>query len=1496
MIGSPSFAKAVITGCVSFFCFIAFGQAVQTGANCPGNSAGFEVDITAPHCKLNNGEIIVNVVTNPLVNDLTYQWSTGATTVGRAGVGINNLAPGVYSVTATDFRACTVSYNITVVADTANLGFSDRVINPICLNDNGYIQIATIFTGGLPPFTFEWSNGETGWTDYHLLSETYSVTITDSAGCHGYRTWTLGVDTDPLQLAYNEVSPDFCHQNNGYVIIGEVLNGIENSFEWSNGQSGYEDTDLTPGIYFVTTTDINGCHRVDSFTIVESTDTIPAFVTTTPTGCIPIGTATANYSSFYTVESFEWSNGSDASYITGLSAGVYSFTVTDVEGCVATASGTVNTQTTSNIIPDVSVFPATCQGGGSATSNPFGGIAPYEFTWNTGSTSNQIFSLAGGVYKLHIVDQLGCTADTSFTLPDTTSSLMISVETHNSHCVPDGWAVATATGGVPPYTFDWSNGFTKDTSINMAAGNYSVTVTDSRGCVAYCYFTIIPFTTDAIVPYLNTVSPPFCGRANGVLVGIATGGTEPYLFTWSNGVNSHGALCYNVGLAAGNYAVTITDANGCTAVASRAISDSTENIRIGMSTSAIICKSEGHILAVAYGGQAPYNYLWSGAGDIISDNISSSNFVGVTGTYYVTATDSRGCSASASAYIARNDSIIYVNGSSKPDTCDGFKGSASVVATGGASPYYYDWGNGFSSESINGLSAGDYLLTVTDINGCVANADVVVTNVSIPITVNVTSANALCDKDTGWATAAATGGEAPYKYYWSNDATTATIHGLAPGIYTVNVYDNNGCVGHGIAIILDNTANIATNITTVSASCNLYNGSAASAPAGGAPPYSFLWSTGDITAAINNLEGGVYDLVVTDVNGCTADGRAWVGTSNTHDSVSIHKPTCGASNGSATAFAAGGATPYTYAWSTGSTHDSTNNIAAGRYAVTITDNNGCKIKDTIMVTSSPDSLTTVISATNAICAAHNGVLLATVHGAQFPLQFQWSTGGSLAFIDSLAAGTYKVTITDANGCIVSATGYVHTANDGLNIRLSGTSPVCTQHNGSIITAFPGIGSPPYSYSWSNTATTSTLNGLEGGLYIVTVTDAAGCTTSSSLPLTITNNSVSINAIATATICNSHIGTINVMANGGSTPYIYAWSNSSTLSSLTGLDAGNYHLTISDQNGCSSSTTVTVINNPEPIGTGSWIRQYPVCSDSSGAINLLPFNGTSPYAYSWSNGSTASAISNLISGIYTVTIIDAIGCSVVESDTLPQNSSGGLFASAIPTPSPCGQAQGSALAWVLGGYPPYNYAWGTSPVQTADSANNLAAGNYNLTITDSKGCSATGSASISNIGGPSLTMSSTPATGANNNGTATATVSGIGNYSYHWNTGASTAVINNLAPGTYYVTVTDGNNCESAGSIVVAGTTGVSIMDQAISLNLYPNPSTGQVFIDLQIPQPANATIEWYNTLGERLQVDEVTNVQSLKKSYNLSEYATGLYIIRVITLGSSSTKSIMITR
>lgn len=534
------------------------------------------------------------------------------------------------------------------------------------------------------------------------------------------------------------------------------------------------------------------------------------------------------------------------------------------------------------------------------------------------------------------------------------------------------------------------------------------------------------------------------------------------------------------------------------------------------------------------------------------------------------------------------------------------------------------------------------------------------------ITTSVTSqTNVACNGGaTGAATASAAGGTAPYTYLWSNGATTASISGVVAGSYTVTATDALGCTGTTTVTLTQPTAIALGAVPTITnSSCGGGCDGAISnvVVIGGTSPYSYLWSNGATTANISSLCAGVYTGTVTDANGCTFVSppiTISAGGSLTLSGVpTINNVSCaGACDGSITGISvAGGTAPYTYLWSNSATTAAVTGLCAGTYDLTITDNGGCtfSLPTPITITEPTPLIVPTPSTTNITCnGLTNGSITVAPTGGTAPYTYAWSpSGGSGATASGLAAGTYTVVVTDANSCTATASG---TVTEPTALALAGfptaTDVACFgDSTGSVTGLTPTGGTPPYTYLWSNGATTQDLTNVPAGTYNGTVTDASGCTLSSPTGFTITQPAAALglNGFPTVTdvSCNGAAdGAVsNLSPVGGTAPYTYLWSNGETTAGLSDLDAGTYNGTITDANGCtlSSPTGFTVVE-PDSLKIQGIVTDETEAGND-GAINAVVSGGTTPYVYDWDNGANTEDLSGLSEGTYELTATDANGC-------------------------------------------------------------------------------------------------------------------------------------------------------------------------------------------------------------------------------------------------------------
>ena len=1032
----------------------------------------------------------------------------------------------------------------------------------------------------------------------------------------------------------------------------------------------------------------------------------------------------------------------------------------------------------------------TCAGNdGTLTAAVTGGIAPYTYLWSNGATTATITGLTAGEYSVVVTDATGATATCSGTvhvfIPITVTPIIVGVQ-----CSADATGsidLSGVSGGVAPYTFLWSTGSTAPVLKGVSAGTYTVVITDHNGCSS-----TLTITVPAAINLLATAtrSNVTCvGSNNGSIMLAVSGGTAPYSYRWSNGATTQNLTA----LPPGTYSVTVTDAGGCSGAATATIMEPAA-LRLSLTNPRPSCfgGTTGGVGVAVSGGTAPYAYLWSNGATTASLN-------GVAGgTYTVTVTDANGCMATGSATITQSTQITAL--ASKTDaTCyDARNGTITLAVSGGTAPFAYLWSNGATTQNLSGLAPGTYTVTVTDANGCTATCGATVGRPA-QLLASALATSARCAGGTGSVALTASGGTAPLTYLWSNGATTQNLSGVSAGIYSVTVTDASGCTAMASATV-GSPAQLRATSRVMDATCyDAANGSVDLTVSGGTAPFTYLWSNGATSQDLVALLAGTYSVTVTDANGCTTTCGGTVGRpTQLLASALATGARCAGGTGSVALMASGGNAPFTYLWSNGATTQNLSDVSAGTYSVTVTDASGCTAMASATV-GSPAQLRATSRVMDATCYdAANGSVDLTVSGGTAPFTYLWSNGATSQDLVALLAGTYSVTVTDANGCTTTCGGTVGRPTQLLASALA-TGARCAGGTGSVALMASG-GNAPFTYLWSNGATTQNLSDVSAGTYSVTVTDASGCTAMASATV---GSPAQMRATATATAAScagGATGSVALSVSGGTAPFTYLWSNGATTQNLMGVAPGTYSVTVTDANGCSAGCSATV-DGTTALRPSITTTAATCCTSRSGSVDLMVSGGTAPYSYLWSNGATTQDLSNVAAGTYTVTITDALGCTATASATITQPAALALR-TMLTSPSCCNASTGGIDLTVSGGTAPYSYRWSNGA--TTQDLSGVAAGTYSVTVTDARGCTASTSATLTQPTALRAGTSSTNATCAGSDGTATASASGgTAPYSYRWSPGGqTTATATGLGAGSYTVTITDARGCTATSSTSV----------------------------------------------------------------------------------------------
>jgi gliding motility-associated-like protein len=987
---------------------------------------------------------------------------------------------------------------------------------------------------------------------------------------------------------------------------------------------------------------------------------------------------------------------------------------------------------------------ANCQGGltGSVQLGvTSGGTAPYTYTLSIGqsNTTGLFTGLSSGGYTYTVTDAAACSATGSFQVTDPNLLTLAITSQTNETCYPanNGAASVTASGGTEPYRFAWSGTVTQaSTSANpnevtgLSAGTYVVTVTDAKGCTAVQTITI---TQPALLTQqLVSKTDVSCkGGANGVIVMAATGGTAPYTFS-SAGLTFAGNTATSV--SNGIYPITVTDANGCNAASTLSVTVNEPLITLSGSATVVnvLCKGSatGSATVIAANGTSPYTYLWSnGSTDQTATALAP-------GTYSVLITDKNGCTTTVNSIVISEPSTALsasITASANP-SCEGSTtGTATVTAAGGTGAYTYLWSNGQTTPTATGLTAGTHSVTVTDVNGCTTQKTILLndpTGVSAMISASI---NVTCyGGANGSATVTATGGAGTYNYLWSASAgsqTGATATNLPAGQHTVTVTGTGGCTAQAMVTITQPDVLIAEIISSSNINCKGgANGTATVNATGGTTPYTYLWpasAASQTTATATALAFGTYVVTVTDKNGCqkTASVTITEPSVTLSGSATVVDVLCkGSATGSATVTAANGTAPYTYLWSNGSTDKRATGLVAGTYSVLVTDKNGCTFTISSITISEPaTALTAVItSSTHPSCqGSTSGSATVTAGGGTGTYSYLWSNGQTTATATGLTAGTHSVTVTDANGCSKSVTVLLNDPT-GVVARISASTNVnCNGGtNGSAtVTATGGAGT--YNYLWSASAgsqTTATAINLKAGQHTVTVTGTGGCTALAMVTITQPDP---LNAVL---ISQSNIsckgganGSIVVGATGGAAPYVFT-STGGTVSgnTISGLAASPtpYTLTVTDANHCTANLNITITEPANALSAAITSSSNVICYGSAtGSATVTASNGTAPFTYLWSNGSTDQTAAGLIAGTYSVTVTDKNGCSVTLSNAVMiTQPAGTVTVNAGPDMTICSSSAMVSLTGTSASNA-LSYLWTTSGTGTFTNPTSLTSANY-----------------------------------------------------------------------------------------------------------------------------------------------------------------------------------------
>ncbi|MDG1779472.1 MAG: gliding motility-associated C-terminal domain-containing protein [Flavobacteriales bacterium] len=1360
---------------------------------------------------------------------------------------ISGLEAGDYTVVITDAIDCEATFTYTV--DEPEEIVVTPTITPISCNGVSDGEIEITISGGTPDYTIEWT-GPNGFTSDQLLISNleegdYNLTVTDDAGCEVTELYTLD-NPAPIEITI-DLAPISCEGAADASADITVTGGTPDyTFEWTgpNGfTSNQEDiSGLDEGVYNLVVTDDAGCTLPASLA-VSNPDPIVAVLVPTDVSCGGSDDGSIELSILGGQPGYQtdWigPNGftSDQEDLSGLIAGDYTVTITDIAGCEIEETITINELPPLELVFDVT--PISCNGAndGAIDLTITGGQPQYVIGWAGPnlfiSEDEDIFDLEPGFYNVLVIDVNDCFIEgfVEITEPD---PIDVTVDSSDPTCFDsnDGTITLTISGGVDPITVSWDSGDNGAALTDLPAGDYIPTITDDSGCEVV--LPAITLTAPEEIIITTDETPILCGgEATGAIDMEFTGGQGTVQIAWTgpNGFTSDQEDIAD--LEAGTYDLVLTDEAGCQAFATV---DILEPLPLDVQSviAPLNCADDlGSIELTISGGTTDYTIAWTGPNGFISDQAIIINLE--QGTYDLVVTDALDCEYTETFDLVAPDPLEVTSDVTDLQCGSGPIGAVDLTITGGTLDYTILWTGpgGFSSnaEDITDLGEGTYDVSVTDAGGC----EVLLSFEFIQpeeLDIEVTTVEPACfGENTGSISIVITGGVDPYDVIWTGpngfSSTATDITNLVAGSYDLGVTDAGTCAS-SLTIDLDEPEelNVVADITDII--CGGANSGAIDITIeGGQGPFDVVWSApgfNALTEDIFDLEAGSYTLDILDNNGCSFTASYDVSETVPIDiTLDTADSSCNESNGSASVTTTGGLDPVTITWYDEDFFEigtglSIADLPAGTYVVEATDGNDCVMGETFSISDS-DAIQLEADATDPLCAGDtNGTIDLTLTGGTGTITIAWS--GPDGFVSDqedladLQAGIYSVEATDEAGCIAALTVEL-LEPETLDVQALITGIACgTSGTGAIELDIAG-GTGNIIVDWvgpnSFTSNAEDIFDLEAGDYTVLVTDESLCTFTTTYEVP-ELTSVEVEFVLTQIECNgANDGAISTTVTSGTPAFDFLWTGPDGFSSVNAdlalLAPGDYTLTITDDNDCTVEETVTITENPAL--ELEVIEAAPACNAADGALEAVVTGGTvgGDYTYFWydlDNGNTLigtdAIIEDLPAGQYFVEVFDDLGCLI--SAQVPLANNVGEITAVLSDPLCFSDFNGVIDATITGATDPLTISW-TGPNGFASDQEDIAdleGGEYIIEVLDGAGCILTETFTLvapeelilTTVGGDLLCATQAA-------GTVIATIEGgTEDYTIAWvgpnGFTSEEQNLSDLLPGCYDLQVTDANAC------------------------------------------------------------------------------------------------------
>ncbi len=1360
----------------------------------------------------------IQLTTTGANGNVVYSWSDP--TIGDTDLA-TGLAQGTYDVIVTDDENCTAELLSIMIDQPAPLLLSTESFQTDCDVDNGSINLTA--SGGVGNYSYDWQDIVDVEDPSGLGIGTYFVTVLDENLCPAQTSAEITQPT-PATASALSGSVSCFNGNNGSINLDVNGDNPPYNFTWTGTTQNVQDPiGLTAGTYSVVVSDEDGCTTAVNDIIVDQPEELQITFTTDLATCslangtidveVSGGTGNVNYAWTPTLPN-------QPDHLGTLLAGTYNLEITDDNGCDAIETIVVDEPVQLEVLNE-SPSDVLCFGGndGTATVEISGGsgLGTYSYDWGgTYPDAAMITDLTAGTYPVVITDTDGCMISTQVVVGEPAPLAITVDQVNTTECqTPTGSIEISVAGGTVSgdYNYDWNSGdFNTQDLTGLGVGTYVLAVTDDNGCPAEETVQIVQ-PDAAIVTSLATATTCFDG-INGSINLDVIGTNPPYYFDWTGTTQT---IEDPVGLSAGTYSVIVSDDDGCETLVDNIEVGQPEQLEITFTTADASCNlPNGTIDVQVTGGTGNIDYTWT---PTLPNQATHTGSVS-SGTYDLLITDANGCDANQSIVVDEPNALAVLNEIGSTLLCNGgTDGTASVEITGGsgAGTYSYDWGTAYpDAASITSLPAGTYPVIITDQNDCNISAQVVVDEPT-PVQIELDNFDdPSCQTPDGQIDISVTGGTVTgdYTYNWNNGTyATQDISSLGSGSYNVTVTDDNGCPAEETFSIQApgsfTPAQVETDIT-----CNSFNdGTISISTIDGSGNFDFAWSdptVGNVQVA-TDLTPGFYDVTITDIQtGCV----------NTLFAIEIEEPlainisgttvdpTCLNNNGEISTQVDGGTGTLTYIWSgPGITNEDSpmlSNLQEGNYQLNISDSNGCPQIESFNI-NMPDNPTVVATPIDALCnGSATGLIQTNSTSPNGTLSYVWSDPafGDVDMIDSLAAGSYTVVVTDPLDCTAEALNIIVGEPMAIDVQFQTTDSNCDVDNGTIdLTPTGGVGG--FTFDWENLPDIQNQINVGPDNYSVTVYDSNLCPFELTVPVS-QPQAAQVTFTSTNVACfNQATGSIDLTVVGTNGPYNFDWTGTTqNIEDPIGLPAGTYSVVVSDNDGCDTPIAGIEITQGTEIIVNPSITPA-LCGNNDGAINLDVSGGSGTYDYIWADpniGNTSNP-TLLVNGNYAVTVVDALGCEY--EDAFAVNDPSGVQFQQDQQDVLCnGENTGTATVDIQSGVNPITVEWTSSALPNIPDglvASDLPAGLYTALVTDGNGCPTNINFDIQEpaaLSALTQTSQSVSCFGFNDGGAVAQVVGGTEPYNYLWSNNEDTDEILGIGAGIEYtVTVTDDNGCE-----------------------------------------------------------------------------------------------------